>query len=290
MRFAVFSVGLPEHTPEEAVALLRDAGYDGVEWRVVDQQPSADGRPGFWRGNRCTWPLATLLDDAPRLKALTDGAGLAMPVLGTYATCHDLNAVERAMRGAQLLGVPQLRVNAGSYDGTKSYLAMRGESLARYREVESMARSHGVRALAELHHRSLLPSASAAAAFLSGFDPQHVGVIHDAGNFVYEGFEQYRLGLETLGPYLAHVHLKSARWRSVGKRPDGSTEWQAEAAPLTEGIVDLTALFRALRQVGYDGWVSFEDFSTERPVAERLRANLAYVRRVVDVVDAESLG
>jgi sugar phosphate isomerase/epimerase len=149
-----------------------------------------------------------------------------------------------------------------------------------------MARSFGVRALVELHHRSLLPSASAAAAFLSGCDPQHVGVIHDAGNMVYEGFEQYRLGLETLGPYLGHVHLKNARWRTVGQRPDGSTEWQAEAAPLAAGIVDVAALIRALRQVGYDDWVSFEDFSTEQPLADRLRAILAYVRQVVEAVSA----
>ena len=48
MRFAVFTVGLPEFTPEEAVAELREIGYDGVEWRVTDQQPSADDQPGFW--------------------------------------------------------------------------------------------------------------------------------------------------------------------------------------------------------------------------------------------------
>jgi sugar phosphate isomerase/epimerase len=191
-----------------------------------------------------------------------------------------LAAVERAMRGAQLLGAAQLRVNAGSYDGTKEYLPRRERSRERYREVERLARTYGVRALIELHHASLLPSASAAASFLSGFDPQQVGVIHDAGNMVYEGFEQYRLGLEVLGPYLAHVHLKNARWRAVGQRADGSTEWRAEAAPLSEGIVNLAALFRALRAVGYDGWVSFEDFSTEQALIERLRANLAYVRQI----------
>jgi sugar phosphate isomerase/epimerase len=117
---------------------------------------------------------------------------------------------------------------------------------------------------------------------LRGFDPRDVGTIHDAGNMVYEGFEQYRLGLEVLGPYLAHVHLKNARWRQVGRRDDGGAEWQAEAAPLPEGIVDLAALFRALRQVGYDGWISFEDFSTDLPLADRLRTNLAYVRRIAD--------
>ena len=69
MRFAVFTVGLPEYTPEEAVVVLSDLGYDGVEWRVTDQAPSPDGRPGFWAGNRCTWPLTSFVEDAPRIRA-----------------------------------------------------------------------------------------------------------------------------------------------------------------------------------------------------------------------------
>ena len=282
MKYAVFTVCLPEYTPEEACTVVAELGYDGVEWRVVDQQPSADGAPGFWAGNRCTWPLATLEQDASRICGLTEEAGLAMPALGTYTVCDDLAAVERAMRGAALLGVPQLRINVPKYDGSASYFPLRERSRAQYRDVAELARVHGLRALIEIHHASLIPSASAAAAFLDGFDPRHVGAIHDAGNMVYEGHEQYRLGLEVLGPYLAHVHLKNARWRQTGRRTDGSAEWRAEFAPLPEGVVDFPALFRALRQVGYDGWVSIEDFSNEQPLRNRLRDNLAYLRRVLE--------
>jgi sugar phosphate isomerase/epimerase len=57
---------------------------------------------------------------------------------------------------------------------------------------------------------------------------------------------------------------------------------------LSRGVVDMTALFRALRLVGYDGWASFEDFSTEQPLADRLRDNLAYVKRVAQSVAEEA--
>ena len=285
MRFAVFTVCLPEYTPAEAVAGLRAAGYDGVEWRVVDQRPAPDGTPGFWAGNRCTWPLASFVEDAPRIRALTEGAGLAMPAVGTYVGCGDPAAVERAMRGAAALGAPQLRVNVPSYDGTTGYLRLRDRSLVEYGEVAALARAHGLRALVELHHGGLLPSASAAATFLGRFDPRDVGAIYDPGNMVHEGHEQYRLGLEVLGPYLAHVHLKNARWEAAGTRADGSVAWRAAWAPLAEGVVDVAALFRALRLVGYDGWVSFEDFSTGRPLAERMRDNLAYAARAAREAD-----
>jgi sugar phosphate isomerase/epimerase len=85
--------------------------------------------------------------------------------------------------------------------------------------------------------------------------------------------------LETLGPYLAHAHVKNARWRQTDRRADGSLAWQAEWAPLDAGIVNLRDLVAALRDVGYDGWVSVEDFSTEQPLAERVRGNLRLLRR-----------
>ena len=41
-----------------------------------------------------------------------------------------------------------------------------------------------------------------------------------------------------------------------------------------------------MRTGGYDGCVSFEDFSTEAPVDERTPDNLAYAREVLERVDA----
>jgi sugar phosphate isomerase/epimerase len=283
MRYAVFTVSLPEYTPAEAVQTLRDIGYDGIEWRVFDQEP-AQGAPDFWVGNRCTWPLSSVVADAPQMRALAESAGLAMPSLGTYALCNDLAAVELAMQGASLLGVPQLRINVPLYDGSLSYMKLRDTSRAQYRDVAALAQCYNVRALIEMHHGSLTPSASAAAAFLAGFDPRYVGTIYDAGNMVHEGYEQYRMGLELLGPYLAHVHIKNTHWKVIGTRPDGSSEWKSDWAPIPHGVVDMEAQFRALRSVGYDGWVSVEDFSTEQPLRERLQINLAYIKQVVQRV------
>ncbi len=286
MRFAAFTASLPDWTPEEAVAELADAGYDGVEWRVTDQQPSADGTPGFWAGNRCTWPFATLTDDVSRIAAITSSAGLAMPSLGTYVGCGDPAAVDTAMAAAAALGVPQLRVAVPPYDPQDSYRAVWQQRRAEYAEVAQLAARHGVRALVEIHHRTPVQSPHAAASFVDGFDPTHVGVIHDVGNMVFEGWSDYRLGLEVLGAHLAHVHLKNGRWTREGERPDGTGDWRAGAAPLRDGIVDVGALFVALRQVGYDRWVTFEDFSTERPLGVRIRDNLALARQAYAAAQA----
>ena len=288
MRYAVFTVSLPEYTPEEGLRLLSECGYDGVEWRVTDQPPSA-GAPGFWVGNRCTWPLASFVEDAPRIRALTAQFGLAMPNVGSYVRCDNPAQAETVFQGVAALGAPQVRIDVTRFDTSGSYSQQFKRAQAQYREIAQMAKGYRVRSLIEIHHGSLTPSASAAARFLEPFDPQDVGAIHDAGNMVHEGYEQYRLGLEALGPYLAHVHLKNAQWRPVGQRPDGSTEWKSDWATIQGGIVDMAALFRALRQVGYDGWLSFEDFSTEQPLAERTRDNLRYIKALAERVAAEPL-
>jgi len=62
---------------------------------------------------------------------------------------------------------------------------------------------------------TMTPSPALAERLVSHFDPRHVGVILDAGNMVYEGFETYSLAVDLLGPYLAHVHVKNAAWEAT---------------------------------------------------------------------------
>jgi sugar phosphate isomerase/epimerase len=278
MRFAVFTASLPEWTPEEAVGKLAEQGWDGIEWRVVDQQPS-DGATGFWRGNKCTWPLSSFTDDVPRIKEITEKAGLAMPSVGAYATSGELADVERLMRGVSALGVRQMRVTVGK-PGPEGYNAAFAQRRKEYAKVAELSEQYGVRALIELHHQSLVSSASAAARFVDGFDPAHVGVIHDIGNMLQEGYEFDPWSLEILGDHLAHVHVKNAVPLATPVAGSDRTDWRWGWAPMRHGVANLPRLFQALKQIGYDDWVSVEDFSSDVPQEERVRDNLAYLKEI----------
>ncbi len=280
MKYSIFTVSLPDLAPQDALREMKNAGYEGVEWRVVDQGASADGKPGFWSGNLCTWPLKSFVDDADKIRKLAVSAGMEMPCVGTYVNCENLEAVETAMKGTAKIGAKKLRVGVPAYDGKSSYLKIRDRAVGQYREVAELAKKHGLRALIEIHMGNITPSASAASAFVHNFDPAYVGVIHDAGNMVYEGYEQYGIGMEMLGQYLAHVHIKNSRWEVSGTRTDGSTGWKAVSAPFDKGIVDIAVLLKALKNVGYDGWISFEDFSTEDTTLQRLKKNIEFVKNV----------
>jgi sugar phosphate isomerase/epimerase len=276
MKVGVFTVGLPDLTPEEAVRELEDAGYDGVEWRVTRVPEEARGEEfSFWGNNLCT--LAPTEEEAHRARRISEEAGLEIPGIGTYIAVGDLEAADEAMRFAVTAGASQIRVGAGAPDG-RSYNELFASAREFLAGVEELVRSHGVKALIEVHHRTICPSASLAHRLVSAYDPDLVGVILDPGNMAQEGFEDYRIGAELLGPYLAHVHIKN----SAFDRPAGGGVWEPRWAPLEDGVVDFGLVFEALDHVGYSDWLVMEDFSGVRPSREALRHNLEFVRSYVN--------
>ena len=277
MKFSVFTASTPQWTPAEVVRELAAQGWDGVEWRITDQEPASP--PGFWAGNLATWPLTGLEDELAAIAETTRGAGLEFSSLGGYVQARQRADVERLLAAAATLGAGRVRVRVPGL-GEDTYPALFAAARRDLEWVAQRAAHHGVKALVELHHRTIVASASSAIRLVDGLDPAHVGIIHDIGNLVVEGHEDFLAGFEMLGPYLAHVHVKNAAWRPAGEGPDGSVRWEHGWVPMREGVADIEACFRALAAVGYDGWVVSEDFSTAVPLRERILGNLRYFREL----------
>jgi sugar phosphate isomerase/epimerase len=278
VKFSVFTASTPDWDPAEAARNLAAQGWDGVEWRITDQKPADP--PGFWAGNRATWPLTGLEDHLAEIARTTRDAGLEFSGLGGYVRSHDRSDVERMLAATAALGAGRVRVTMPQL-GEDRYPDLFDRTRADLEWATGRAAEFDVAVLIELHHRTIAASASAALRLVDGLDPARVGVIHDVGNLVIEGHEDYRAAFEMLGPYLAHVHVKNVAWHAGERRDDGSVRWSEDWAPLRDGQADLRAYFGALAAVGYDGWVTCEDFSTVRPLAERTRDNLAYLRSLV---------
>ena len=279
MKFSVFTASTPEWTPSEAASILAGQGWDGIEWRVTDQDAAAE--PGFWAGNLATWPLTGLEASLPSIASITRDAGLAFSGIGGYARCDDHENVERMLAATAALGAERVRVTMPRTDSGE-YRALFASARADLEWVAARAEAHGVQALVELHHETITTSASAAFRLIDGLDPAHVGVIHDLGNLVIEGQERHLSAFELLGPYLAHVHVKNARWVADEPGVDQVVGWHHEWATLRDGQADVHAYLRDLVEFGYDGWITIEDFSTELPLADRTADNLAFIRDALD--------
>lgn len=287
MKLAVFTVGTPEYDLEETVDVLKKAGYDGVEWRVKNPPPAEKPEDytferRYWSYNKSTLDVDNIIEIAPQVKELCAKKGIEICSLTTYLGVTDLAQIENVMKAAVIMECKQIRVNAPSFSKDQNYNELFASTQKHLSAVETLAKKYKVKVNLEIHMGNIIPSASAAYRLVSPFDSSYIGIIHDAGNMVHEGYEDYRLGLELLGDYLGHVHIKNACWKLRGTSEEGAENWGPVWAPLKKGYADLKRLISELKAAGYDGYLSVEDFSNEAETEDKLRDNYEYLKKLIE--------
>lgn len=263
MRLSVFTVmmrGGGYDDLESAARVLAEIGYHGVEWRVHEEfhiSPTEVEKRAKSVGELCS------------------NLGLELPALAPYIGIDQPDQIEPIFRGAQVMGCPRVRVTAPEYDRTTPYPQLLDQARRNLDQVEKLAQTYGVRAQLELHMGNIMPSASLGKRLVENRDPEAIGVIFDPGNMVVEGMENWRLGLELLGEHLSHVHVKNAGWY-----PKEDGKWQFQWAPLMAGIVDWAQVVEDLKSVGYQGYLSLEDFH-DVPVDQKLREDFEAMGKLI---------
>lgn len=277
MKLGVYSIVLPDYKREDAAKLVSEIGYTGIEWTVGYKDNVFDS------GEEWHVSMTNVEDDAPRAKEVADEYGLTIPSLGTSSPTDDVARIERIMRAAQVMGAPMLRIGAAGYDGKTHYNELYEKVVKDYNTIEKMAADHGVKALIEIHGHTICASAAATLRVVEHFDPQRVGCTFDPGNMVTEGMENWRMGIEMLGPYIAHVHAKNMGWYY-----DDERGWHWDNASLEGGIADFRMIFQALKDYGYEGYIDLEDFRggyCVKPVGitteEKLREAYEYQTKIM---------
>ncbi|MBR2047405.1 MAG: sugar phosphate isomerase/epimerase [Oscillospiraceae bacterium] len=298
MKFAVYTCSMPEYSIEEAAALIKEMGYDAVEWRVDKTEGESPLKAMFanlpeaqkyafryWTDNHATLNVNDIMNECLRAKKVCDEVGIEIVNLATTLKGKP-EEMENTIAAAAAIGCKTVRGPMATYDPNRPYWEQFNEYRAYLRECEPLLRKYGVKFLIETHHGMMISSASSALRVLDGFDPEYFGLIYDPGNMVYEGYEAYQLGFEMLGKYLAHVHVKNAALTPAGEDEFGATKYNQSWMPMKKGAANLNAMIKALVKVGYDGVLSVEDFSNEQPTKEKLVDALAYLKALVAAAQA----
>lgn len=285
MKYGVFSVSIPEYDVEQSVKVLSELGYDGIEWRVNNPPPSQKPdnysfESRYWSFCHSTLDINNIERDAVKAKELCDQHGLDLISLTTYLRPHQVHEIEKVLKTAGRIGCRNIRVFPPDYNETEYYPDLFARALKELDLLDDMAAKYGVRINLEIHMGNIIPSASAAYRLVSNFDPRHIGVIYDVGNMVHEGFENYKLGLELLGDYIAYIHIKNAVLKKVGTSSADAEVWKPVWAPVKKGYADLEKLIRNLKEVGYNGYLSIEDFSNESDTYKKLKDNLQFLKQI----------
>jgi sugar phosphate isomerase/epimerase len=283
MKFSVFTVGMPEYGIKESIKVLAELGYDGVEWRVtvpspVDKPKDYDYSTRYWSYNLSTVDVDQIEVLAPGIRKMCDEAGLEISSLATYSDLTDLARLEKIMKASKVMNCRNVRVNVPKYDRSVNYRELFSKSVSEGKVIASLAKKYDVRANFEIHMGNIIPSASAAYRFVSNFDPKYTGIIYDPGNMVWEGYEDYKLGLELLGEYVAHIHVKNGAWKLAETKENGVDVWKPYWTPFKKGYANITDLINVIKDSGYEGYVSVEDFSNDVPTYEKLSDNIKFLR------------
>jgi sugar phosphate isomerase/epimerase len=280
MKYSQFSLSLPQCTPAEAAKMIKEAGYDGVEWRCHAQPDPLPPIPNCWGGNRTTLDTKNWKKAVPEYRAIMSDHGLEFSNLASYCRADVPDDVKVCVEIAVALGCPRLRITAPPYNDKTNYHEVFKRAREAYTKAAHLCKAAGVQGLIELHMGNIVPSASLAFRLVDGLDAKHLGIMYDPGNMVIEGYENWKMGCELLGHYLAFCHAKNGRLRASDVTPSGAVKWSWEPCEMNTGFVDWVTVFKAFRSVGYDGWVSNEDFQQSTGnTLDRLRSGLQHLKR-----------
>jgi sugar phosphate isomerase/epimerase len=262
MRLAGHTLGTPEQTVPEALALFAAAGLDAAE--VIYQ----DGyRAGLPRRDRHAATQARRASEA-----------LGIPIVGLTPYTTGINALDAgawrtavdefrgAIEMAQIVGADRLRVYAGSWHpGDEDPEARWGRLVEALWMLAPEAAAAGVRLCVENHFGTMTQSAAATARLVREVDHAAVRVLYDQANLTFTHDEPYDEALRLQGDLIGHVHVKDlvftdphAPFRASETARVAAAERTVRSRVVGDGVVPWPSILATLSALGYDDILALE--------------------------------
>ncbi len=263
---------------EDCITLTADAGFDAIDIRQRD-----DG----------IHIMPDISDsDARDVRKMVEDAGLHVSGLTTYweignvereTAAEHLAGIERSLHTAKILGARFMRVSSGDYDRRWSYEVSRAAFRDQMMRVRDMAAQYEIVVTPEQHGGRYIASAGQCLDMCRGLESPWLGIVFDPGNAVSEGFERPWVQVRMLGGWIKNVHVKN-RMTAVGEaraheRLPGSN------VRIPDGVLDWDEIAGELRDVGYDGYLTCEDFAEFDTIEEKFRWNAEFLRGLAEKWD-----
>lgn len=251
---------------DEVVRLVAEADYEGIEWQVRDS-------------NAYLTP-DEIEKDAEGIAALCGRHGLSLPNLVCYYPLSDTENIARTMRVAQRMGCPSLMVWHPKYQKEVGYAKLLEGARRDIEKLLPFAARYGVYLVMETFPGTIAPSPSLAYRMVEGFPPEHVKIIFEPTSMMAEGRENWRTSIDILQSYLAPIiYVKDNIWCR-----DESGRWSWQSVPLGHGMMPWDDILRALRNSGWDGWLSTVDYH-RGPVEPKIKSNNDFMSKLIERVE-----
>ncbi len=262
MRLAGHTLGTPEQTIPEALALFAAAGLDAAE--VIYEDGYRSGLPPHDR--RAAQEARRVSDD------------LGVPIIGLTPYTTAINAVDQgewqaaveefrgAIEIAQIVGADRLRVYAGSWrPDDPDHAPHWNRLLEALRTLAPEAANAGIRLCVENHFGTMTQSAAETARLVREVDHAAVRVLYDQANLTFTHDEPYEEALRLQGDLIGHVHVKDlvftdpdAPFQAAETTRVAASERAVRSRVVGDGVVPWADILLALSSLGYDDVLSVE--------------------------------
>ena len=230
IRPGLVSITFRKLSPRQIVDLVVQAGLDAIEWSGDVHAPHGD------------------VAKAREIAQMTADAGLSMPTYGSYYRVGHRADVPfpDILVSAVALGTPTIRVWAGKVGSAEADADYWNGVVADSQRIVDLAATEGIGIAYEFHGNTLTDSAESARRLLEEVNRPNLRSLWQPpkGSTI----EQNRAGIDTLAPWISHIHTFS--WRIE--------EGQTIRLPLSEYAIQWKEYLARISALGGDRYALLE--------------------------------
>lgn len=261
MNYAFMTFSTPDLSLDEALAVARRFGHDGIEPRVA-------------AGHRHGIELLTSAPARDEIRRKAQDSGVALCCIATSCKYADpiqsTGMAEETLHYIDLagdVGCPRLRVFGGQIPEGVSREAATDLLVEALGRVAEYAADRGVTVCLETHDDWCHPEH--VAAVMRRLDHPSIGVNWDIMHPVRRGDATMDTAFETLQPWIRHLHIHDGG--GLGE------DWGFR--PIGHGVIDHRRALELLHATDYDGYLSGEWINWE-PYEVHLPRELESLKRI----------
>lgn len=272
--FSVFAKFYQHLSVRELAGLVREVGLDTTNLVVRD---------GYWTSE------ANLAAELPEFVKVMRDEGLEVRFATTGFEADRLVSDPTPVSILAEHGITDFRI--GYFRASDDPRAAFDSARASLEKLAGVCAARGVRAVCQVHHGTLVASASAAWHLVNGLPPASIGIELDPGNQSFEGFEDWERSARLLGDYLVAAGVKDTTLaRDMSKAGDLDKGWRRSWAPIYEGVTNWHSFAQALAAVDFTGtlvFMPFYDHTDPAAMTAKLKREVAYLREIIKSVGEE---
>jgi len=274
MKIGMTTLGCPEWDLETVCARGRQYGFDGVDFRGLQDTLDVTLLPAF--GPRVA-KTRRLLADAG---LVVSGLSSSIRVCDPDKEKENLEEARRTIAVAHNLDCVNVRVFGGG-DLALGRETLAGIGRACMEKILALDGAGDLHWLFETHDNWI--QSHDCRLLLDGIETPAFGALWDMGHTSRVGGESPRETYEAIGPRVGYTHVKDAVYQP--EHPLAMADGWHYVLPGT-GQLPLAEAIALLKQAGYDGWIMFEHEKRWHPeLPDPEVAFPAFVRWVKPLVD-----